>query len=114
MSLTQTHVLAVTAVDQTTGPKPMTGGGASVLITGTFSATIALQYRGPTQATGAAWALPTDGWVTLATWTAATVPASDATVNTYPLSGTWDVRLVCTVYASGAPMCWLGVQNQAC
>lgn len=113
MSLTQTYGLAVTAANHTTGPLMVTGGGATVHITGTFTATIKLQMRPPTQASGAAWALDTDGWVDVASWTAATNPASDATLNTFQLWGVWQVRLVCSAFTSGAPMGWIGVQNAA-
>lgn len=114
MSLTETFGLVVTAVDQTTGPKVVTGGGATVHISGTFSATIKLQIRPPLQASGSAWALATDGWVDVASWTAATNPASDTTLNTNGLSGVWHIRLVCSAYVSGTANCSLGVQNQAC
>jgi hypothetical protein len=80
-----------------------------VVVQGTFSATVTLQIRGPSQAgTGALWASDADGAVDVKTWTA---PAAETGFQT---GGTFQFRLGIKSgeYTSGTANVWLGGGDQ--
>lgn len=83
----------------------VTGGVATLVVSGTFAATVVLQIRAPEDADGAAWANADTGWsdITNAALTAA------GQWTTVELGGAWQVRAGVKTggYTSGTAKVWL-------
>lgn len=108
---------SVTAAAQFTDAIVSGDGGATVAVSGTFTGTITLQIRPQYDVEAVAgvnveWTTDA-GWVDLATWTAATDPSADTTVNTQRVWGAWAFRIGAKTgeWTTGTAKVWLGVRN---
>lgn len=100
---------AITADDQWTPWVTVYDAPVTVVVQGTFSATVTLQIRGPSQAgTGAPWTSDADGAVTVKTWTTATAETG------FQTGGTFQYRLGVAAgeFTSGTANVWLGGGDQ--
>lgn len=103
---------SVTAAAQFTDAIVSGDGGATVHISGTFTGTITLQMRPQYDVGDVEWSADA-GWVDLATWTAATDPATDTTINSNRVWGAWAFRIGAKTgeWTTGTAKVWLGVRN---
>lgn len=96
---------SIAAQNTFTGIITATAGVATMVVSGTFSATVVMQIRAPYDTDGSAWADDNTGWsdVTDASLTAA------GQKTTVRLGGTWQVRagIKTAGYTSGTAKVWL-------